>query len=46
MDDTLRWVVGLIIALALVLLLVFARGEPDGGRGDPSSPATVVDVRA
>ena len=40
MDESRRWIIGLVVALALVGLLLLARGEPDGGRGDPTGPAS------
>ena len=44
MDEPRRWVIGLIAALAIVGLLLLARGEPDGGRGDPTGPASVTGI--
>ena len=37
MDRSGRWIVGLIIALAITLLLAFARGEPWRGGPEPAS---------
>ena len=31
MGESLRWVVGLVFAIALAFLLIFVRGEPDHG---------------
>ena len=42
MDEPRRWVIGLIVAMAIVGLLLFARGQPDGGRGDPTAPDATV----
>ena len=42
MDESRRWVIGLIAAMAIVGLLLLARGEPDGGRGDPTAPDATV----
>jgi hypothetical protein len=40
MDGPRRWVIGLIVAIAIIGLVLFARGEPDGGRGDTTAPAS------
>lgn len=40
MDEPRRWVVGLIVVAALLGLLLLARGEPDGGRGDPAAASS------
>jgi preprotein translocase subunit SecG len=37
MDEPRRWIIGLIAVAALLGLLLLARGEPDGGRGDPAA---------
>ena len=42
MDDARRWIIGLVAALAIVGLLLLARGEPDGGRGDPTAPDAMI----
>ena len=44
MDASRRWIVGLIAALAIVGLLLLARGEPDGGRGDRTAPASTTGI--
>jgi hypothetical protein len=48
MDEPRRWIIGLIAVAALLALLLLARGEPDGGRGDPAaaSAGPVVGLRA
>lgn len=44
MDESRRWIVGLITVAAILGLLLLARGEPDGGRGDPTAPDAIVRV--
>jgi hypothetical protein len=41
MDEGRRWIVGLIVALALVAFIVLATGAPGRGRGDGSQPAAI-----
>jgi hypothetical protein len=40
MEDSRRWVVAIVAALAIIGLLLFARGEP--AHGDPATPSAVV----
>jgi len=42
MEDGVRWLVVLIAIVALVALVVFARGEPDHGHLAGVDPARVV----
>jgi hypothetical protein len=41
MDDGVRWVVVLVAIVALVALIVFARGEPDHGHLADIDPTPV-----
>ena len=40
MDDSIRWVVGFLVAVLIASLIVFARGEPR--HGEPTPPPAVV----
>jgi hypothetical protein len=44
-DDGRRWVVALIAAIAIVALILFARGGAERGNPD-ASPAAVVEMVA
>jgi hypothetical protein len=46
MDESRRLVVGLIAIVAILGLLLFARGEPGGGRGATAPTALVADTVA
>ena len=44
MDRTIRVVLGLLFAILIIVLVLFARGEP--GRGEPTgSPTAAVQQR-
>jgi hypothetical protein len=43
MDSVGRIAVGVVVAIAIVMLLLFARGVPDHG---PTTPAVVVEALA
>ena len=44
MDGPLRWLVGILIAAAIVALLAFARGTPE--HGEPTAPPAAFGIVA
>ena len=44
MDGPLRWLVGILIAAAIVGLLAFARGTPE--HGEPTAPPAALGIVA
>jgi hypothetical protein len=40
MDQSTRWVVGIVIALAIVALIAFARGAPE--HAEPTAPPSAA----
>jgi hypothetical protein len=44
MDGSTRWVVGILVAVLIVALIAYARGEPR--HGEPTAPASVVVISA
>ncbi len=41
MGEGSRWIVGLVAAIAIILLVLFATGEPGRGRGDGTQSAAI-----
>jgi hypothetical protein len=42
MEDSRRWIVAIVAAVAIVALILLARGEP--GRGDPTASSTGIPI--
>jgi hypothetical protein len=40
MDQSIRWVIGIVVAVAIVALIAFARGTPE--HGEPQPATTVI----
>jgi hypothetical protein len=40
MEQGMRWVVGIVIAVAIVALIAFARGTPEHGEPQPATTVT------
>ncbi len=41
MDDGPRWLVAIVVAIAIAALVAFARGEPEHGEPPPAAAAVI-----